>query len=211
MFETSALLIFITAAVSLLIIPGPAVTFIIARTVEHGRMAGFISELGILTASLIHTLLAAFGLSALLLQSAVAFSVVKYAGAAYLIFMGIQSLRSTPVAIDPQNIEPASLPTIYRQGFVVNLFNPKGILFFFAFLPQFVAPERGNPTFQIVVLGLIFVGLALISDSTYMFLAGAVRNALSGNLKVARFQKNFAGVIYIVLGLSTAFTGSRAA
>ncbi|MFK7806047.1 MAG: LysE family translocator [Anaerolineae bacterium] len=211
MFETSALLIFITAALSLLIVPGPAVTFIIARTVEHGRMAGFVSELGILTASLIHTLLAAFGLSALLLQSAVAFSVVKYAGAAYLIFMGIQSLRSTPVAVDPKNIEPASLPTIYRQGFVVNLFNPKGILFFFAFLPQFVAPEKGNPTVQIVVLGLIFVGLALISDSAYMFAAGAVRNALSGNLKIARFQKNFAGVIYIVLGLSTAFTGSKSA
>ena len=211
MFETSSLLIFMTAATALIIIPGPAVTFIIARTVEHGRPAGFVSEFGILVASLIHTLLAALGLSAILLQSALAFSIVKYAGAAYLIYMGIQSLRSTPVAVDLQNIKPASLPTIFRQGFVVNLFNPKGALFFFAFLPQFVAPERGNPTLQIIVLGLIFVGLALVSDSTYVIIAGAVRNLLSGNLKVARFQKNFAGIIYIVLGLSTAFTGNKSA
>ena len=211
MFETSALLIFVTAAISLLIIPGPAVTFIIARTVEHGRTAGFVSELGILVASLMHTLLAALGLSAILLQSALAFTVVKYAGAAYLVFMGIQSLRSTAVASDPQNIEAASLSTIFRQGFIVNLFNPKGALFFFAFLPQFVTPEGGNPTIQIVALGLIFIGLALISDSTYVLIAGAVRNRLAGNLKIAKFQKNFAGVIYIVLGLSTALTGNKSA
>lgn len=211
MFETSSLLIFATAAISLLIIPGPAVTFIIARTVEHGRSAGFASELGILLASVMHTLLAALGLSAILLQSALAFSIVKYAGAAYLIYMGIQSLRSTPVAVDPQNIEPASLTTIFRQGFVVNLFNPKGALFFFAFLPQFVSPERGSPTLQIIMLGLIFIGLALVSDSAYVVVAGAVRNLLSGNLRVARFQKNFAGVIYILLGLSTAFTGNKSA
>lgn len=211
MFETSALLIFMTAAISLLIIPGPAVTFIIARTVEHGRRAGFASEIGILTATLMHTLLAALGLSAILLQSALAFSIVKYAGAAYLIYMGIQSLRSTPVAVDPQNIEAASLTTIFRQGFIVNLFNPKGALFFLAFLPQFVTPEGGNPTLQIITLGLIFTGLALISDSTYVLLAGAVRNMLSGNVRIARFQKNFAGVIYIVLGVSTALTGNKSA
>ena len=125
--------------------------------------------------------------------------------------MGIQSLRSTPVAVDPRDIQPTSLSNVFRQGFIVNLFNPKGILFFFAFLPQFVTPEGGNPTLQIITLGLIFTGLALISDSTYVLLAGAVRNMLSGNLKIARFQKNFAGVIYIILGLSAALTGGKSA
>ncbi|MEM7336925.1 MAG: LysE family translocator [Chloroflexota bacterium] len=209
MFEFSSLLIFISATVALLIVPGPAVTFIVARSIEHGRLAGFVSVLGIMTGSVVHVLLTALGLAALLLQSVVAFTVVKYLGAAYLVYLGIKSLRTKPETLTPEAGEQANPLRIYWQGFVVNLFNPKGVLFFVAFLPQFISPEAGNPTLQILILGLIFLTLALISDSVYVLLASAVRNALSGSLRVARFQKNFAGVIYIVLGLTTAVTGQQ--
>lgn len=198
-----------TAALALLVVPGPAVTFIVARSIEHGRFAGFVSVLGIMSASFVHITMAALGLSALLVQSAIAFSIVKYLGAAYLIYLGIKSLRSKPAVVDTTVIQPTPPRKIYWQGFVVNLFNPKGALFFFAFLPQFVAPERGNPTVQIILLGLIFVTLAMVSDSAYVLLASAARNLLSGNLKVARFQKNFAGIIYILLGVTTAVSGNK--
>lgn len=209
MFEPSSLIIFLTAAISLLIVPGPAVTFIVARSIEHGRFAGFVSVLGIVTASIIHIMLAAFGLSALLLQSLVAFSIVKYCGAAYLLFLGIKALRSKPAAVETSPIKSVPPWEIYRQGFIVNLFNPKSGLFLFAFLPQFVIPENGSPVLQIISLGLIFVSLAMVSDSTYVLLASTARNLLSDNKKIANFQKNFAGVIYIVLGVTTAVTGQQ--
>ncbi len=209
MFELSSLLIFIAAASALIIVPGPAVTFIVARSIEHGRFLGFVSVLGVMTGSLIHILLTALGLSALLLQSTIAFSVVKYLGAAYLVYLGIKSLLSEPVSLESIQTEHTRPLRIYWQGFIVNVFNPKGVLFFVAFLPQFVNPNLGNPTVQIVTLGLIFIGVAIISDSIYVLLASAARNFLSGNLKMAAFQKNFAGLIYILLGLTTAVTGQQ--
>lgn len=209
MFELSALLLFMTAALGLLVIPGPAVTFIVARTVEHGRFAGIISILGITLASLVHISFAALGLSSLLVASAMAFLVVKYLGAAYLIYLGIQALRAEPQVQDPQAPAQAKPWRIFRQGFVVNLLNPKAALFFFAFLPQFVSPEQGSVTLQIYLLGFIFLGLAFLSDGFYVMIAGAARNFLSGNIKMARLQKNFAGVIYLLLGVTTAVSGNK--
>lgn len=209
MFDPSSLLIFMTAAIALLIVPGPAVTFIVARTVEHGRFAGIVSVLGIMSASLVHITLAALGLSALLLQSVVAFSIVKYIGAGYLVYLGIRALGGEVSAVDTQIIKAAPPTKIYRQGFIVNLFNPKSALFLFAFLPQFIDPQGANPSLQIIGLGLIFLTLAFLSDSTYVLVASAVRNVLMGSERIARFQKNFAGVIYILLGITTAVTGQR--
>lgn len=209
MFEQASLMIFIAAAMALLITPGPAVLYIIARSIEQGRLAGIVSVLGIATASAVHVLFAALGLSALLMQSALAFTVVKYLGALYLIYLGIRTLLSKAEARPIGAMEVKSLRRIYSQGFIVNLLNPKTALFFLAFLPQFVHADRGSVTLQIVLLGTLFVGMAIMSDGLYAIIAGSAGQFLSGNLRAARLQKNFAGTMYIALGLTAAFAGGK--
>ena len=211
MFDTASLAIFITAALALLLAPGPAVLYIVARSLEQGRMAGLISALGIGLAGIVHVVFAALGLSALLMQSALAFSVVKYLGAAYLIYLGIRTLTHKARASKVQGIEVMTYPKIFSQGFIVNLLNPKTALFFLAFLPQFVDPARASVVPQIVVLGMIFVGLAIVSDSLYALVAGTARQLLAGNVFVVRVQKYLAGTIYIILGITTAFAGDSRA
>src|SRR5437899_7283618 len=138
--------LFIGAALVLLLIPGPAVLYVVARSVAQGRMAGFISDLGIHTATLVHVLAAALGLSALLASSALAFSIVKYAGAAYLIWLGLKKIFGR---VDEPQADGAlprhSYARLFRDGFIVNLLNPKTALVFFAFLPQFVDPDGEPP------------------------------------------------------------------
>lgn len=208
LIDTTSLAIFVTAAIILLITPGPAVLFIVARSLEQGRAAGIVSAVGIGAGAVVHVFVAALGLSALLMQSALAFSVVKYLGAAYLIYLGIRTLMSKAEAHEVGQVNTLSLQRIFAQGFVVNLLNPKTALFFFAFLPQFVDPARGSVTAQIIMLGTIFIVLAITSDSIYALVAGTVRQVVAGNESIARLQKNFAGVIYIGLGVTTALTGS---
>ena len=207
MFDTGSLVIFISATLALLIVPGPAVLYIVARSLEQGRVAGIVSVLGIGLAALVHVTFAALGLSALLMQSALAFSVIKYLGAAYLIYLGIRTLTTKAKKTQAETIEAMNYSKIFSQGFIVNLLNPKTALFFLAFLPQFVDPARASVTLQVVTLGMIFVVLAVISDSIYAVVAGTARQLLSGNLLVARFQKYLAGTIYIMLGVTTAFSG----
>lgn len=209
MIEPAALLIFMTATFILLITPGPAVLFIIARSLEQGRGAGIVSAVGVGAGSIIHVIVAAAGLSMLLVQSAIAFSVVKYLGAAYLIYLGIRTLLSKTTATVAAEFKPTPLRRIFGQGFVVQLFNPKTALFFLAFLPQFVDPNGGHVTSQIVFLGAIFVGMAILSDSVYAVVAGSVRGWLAGNQRWADFQKKFAGTVYIGLGVTTALSGRK--
>ncbi|MBI9045929.1 MAG: LysE family translocator [Anaerolineaceae bacterium] len=208
MFETSSFIIFIMAALVLLITPGPAVLFIIARSLKQGRMAGFISALGVGLGSVIHVIFAALGLSTLLVQSALIFGVIKYLGAAYLIYLGIHTLTSKMDTADIKNLQKMSYSQIFRQGFIVNLLNPKVALFFLSFLPQFVDPARGAAAQQIIILGTVFVGMAILSDSMYAVVAGTTRQLFSGNLLVARIQKYLAGTIYIALGFTAIFSGS---
>ena len=149
--------LFVGAALVLLLVPGPAVLYIVARSVAQGRMAGFVSDLGIHSATLVHVLAAALGLSALLASSALAFSIVKYAGAAYLIWLGLKKIFGRADEVDADgNLPRHSYARLFRDGFIVNLLNPKTALFFLAFLPQFVEPERGHLVTQIVFLGLLF-------------------------------------------------------
>ena len=209
MIDSTSLTIFITAALILLLTPGPAVLFIVARSLEQGRWAGIISAFGVGAAGILHVIVAALGLSALLLQSAIAFSIVKYLGAGYLIFLGIKTLLAKSEIHSMEAVQTSPLSKIFVQGFIVNLLNPKTALFFFAFLPQFVDPTRGAVTPQIVYLGTIFVVLAITSDSLYAIVAGTARQLIVGNQKLAKVQKNFAGIIYIGLGITTALTGSR--
>jgi threonine/homoserine/homoserine lactone efflux protein len=196
--------LFAVASLVLLLTPGPAVLYIVARSVHQGRAAGLVSVLGIHLGTIVHIAAAAVGLSALLVSSALAFAVVKYLGAAYLIWLGIRSLT----AKDPDPAAPAmpagTLRRVFRDGFVVNLFNPKTAIFFLAFLPQFVDPARGALHWQILILGLTFMGLGIVSDGMYALAAGAAGDFLRRNRRFRRIQRWFAGTSFIGLGVTAA-------
>lgn len=200
---------FIAAAIVLLAIPGPAVLYIVARSADLGRKAGLASSSGIATGGLVHVLGAAAGLSALLMSSALAFSAVKYAGAVYLIWMGIKKLRERPaVSRDALHAQCLPLRTVFRQGIVIQVLNPKTAIFFFAFLPQFVDPARGSVTIQLLSLGLLFTAMGLLTDSLWALAAGSAASWLRQKPQFQRHQKTVSGTVYIALGLATAASGS---
>ena len=209
MIESSQLYLFIGAALALLLVPGPAVLYITARSASQGRMAGLVSVLAIETANFLQAAAAALGLSAILYSSALAFDVVKYLGAAYLVYLGISKLFFSSDKAGDGPVVQESLRRIYWQGFAINLLNPKTALFFFAFLPQFVSPEQGNVTTQTLLLGAIFVGMAVITDSLYALLASSLAGKLKGSKNFQRGGRYFAGLVYIGLGITTALTGSK--
>jgi len=202
--------LFVSAALVLLVIPGPAVLFIIARSAAQGRMAGFVSDLGIHTATLVHVLAAALGLSALLASSALAFGLVKYAGAAYLIWLGLNKLFGRAEVADADG-QPVihDHARLFRDGFIVNLLNPKTALFFLAFLPQFVDVSRGHVASQVVLLGLLFTVLGLISDGCYALAASAAGNWLKGSRRYLNAERYVSGILFIGLGLTAAFAGNN--
>jgi len=202
--STTNLLLFIPAALALLLTPGPAVLYIVTRSIDQGRKAGLVSVLAIESGNFFHALAAAFSLSAILLSSALAFDVVKYLGAAYLIYLGVRKLTTREDAEAVQAIERKSLGRIYSQGVVVAILNPKTALFFFAFLPQFVDRSLGAESLQMFLLGVIFVLLAFLTDSLYALAAGSAGRWLRGNLRYLRFQRYFSGTVYIGLGLTAA-------
>jgi threonine/homoserine/homoserine lactone efflux protein len=209
MLDFSKLYFFIGATLALLLVPGPAVLYITARSANQGRIAGLVSVMAIETANFLQAVAAALGLSAILLSSALAFDIVKYLGAAYLIYLGIRKLLSPDGGPETDEVKQESLSRIYWQGFLVNILNPKTALFFFAFLPQFVNPERGNVTVQTLTLGAIFVGFAIVTDGMYALLASSLAGRLKGNKHFQKGQRYFAGLVYIGLGITTALTGSR--
>ena len=209
MIEFSQLYLFLGASLALLLVPGPAVLYITARSANQGQLAGLVSVLAIETANFLQAVAATLGLSAILVSSALAFNVVKYLGAAYLIYLGIRKLLSREEVTANEDVKPESLARIYWQGFAINLLNPKTALFFFAFLPQFVDPAQGNVTSQTLFLGVLFVGMALATDSMYALLASSLANKLRGNLHYEKGQRYFAGLVYVGLGISTALTGSK--
>ena len=207
--DASTLAVFCAAALLLLVIPGPAVLYIVAQSVSRGRMAGLVSMLGIQVGGLVHVAAAAVGLSALVVQSALAFSVVKYAGAAYLVFLGARRLLGRDGNGADGMVRERSRRALFANGIVVNVFNPKTALFFFAFLPQFVDVSRGGVAFQIVVLGLVFIGLALISDGAYAIAAGSAAGWVSARRGFARAERFLSGSVLVGLGLATAFSGAH--
>lgn len=202
--------LFTAAALALLLVPGPAVLYIITRSVEQGRLAGFVSDLGIHSATLIHVAAAALGLSALLMSSALAFAVVKYLGAGYLIWLGVRKLMApAPTPLGDLDLPKHSYRRLFTDGFVVNLLNPKTALFFLAFLPQFVEVERGHVAMQIAALGLIFCGLGFVTDGCYALAAGTAGNWIRRSRTYLKFERFFSGTVYICLGLTAAFAGNR--
>jgi threonine/homoserine/homoserine lactone efflux protein len=207
--DPSTLAVFSAAALLLLVIPGPAVLYIVAQSVSRGRMAGLVSMLGIQVGGLVHVAAAAIGLSALVVQSAVAFSVVKYAGAAYLVFLGVRRLLGRDGNSADGMPRERRLRVLFANGIIVNVFNPKTALFFFAFLPQFVDVSRGHVAFQILVLGLVFIGLAVISDGAYAIAAGSAAGWVSARRGFARAERFVSGGVLVGLGLATAFSGAH--
>ncbi|MEL6149416.1 MAG: LysE family translocator [Chloroflexota bacterium] len=210
MVDAVSLQVFALASLALVVIPGPAVLYIVARSLNQGRMAGIVSVLGISVGAFVHVCAAALGLSAILMSSAVAFTVVKYLGAAYLIYLGVRTLLAPNKSVtdDAMEIDTRTHWRVFREGAVVNILNPKTALFFFAFLPQFVNPTGSAIATQIVVLGLIFVVIALVSDSVYAVAAGTLGGWLRRSRRFWDIQKFVAGGTYIVLGVATAALGS---
>jgi threonine/homoserine/homoserine lactone efflux protein len=201
--------LFVVAALGLLLFPGPAVLYITTRSATQGRRAGLASVLGVELGSLTHALAAALGLSALLLSSALAFSAVKYLGAAYLIYLGLRALVSGQEAAESLMPAPRSLSRLCANGFLVQLLNPKTALFFYAFLPQFVDPARGAAAEQMLVLGMICVALAATTDSLYALLGSSVGRWLTRNARVRHRQRFVTGGIYIALGVGAAVAGGE--
>jgi threonine/homoserine/homoserine lactone efflux protein len=204
----SSVLVFVSAALLLLLIPGPAVFYIVGRSIGHGRGAGLVSALGIGVGSLVHTAAAAIGLSALLTSSAIAFAAVKYVGAGYLVYLGIQKLRREEPFELSADAPRVRLSSIFAQGIVVNVLNPKAALFFFAFLPQFVDASRGHVAAQILFLGVLFATFGVTSDSLWAVFAGTVASRLRRNPRWMRAQRYVSGGMLISLGVATAFAGS---
>jgi threonine/homoserine/homoserine lactone efflux protein len=196
--------LFVMASVVLLLTPGPAVLFNVARSVEQGRKAGLISVLGIHLGTIVHITAAAVGLSALVVSSALAFAIIKYLGAAYLIWIGVRTLMAKDPDPEAPEVPAEPLHRVFRDGFVVNLLNPKTAIFFLAFLPQFVDPARGALHWQIFVLGITFIGLGILSDGLFALAAGAAGDFLRRNRRFVRFQRWFAGTSFIGLGITAA-------
>jgi threonine/homoserine/homoserine lactone efflux protein len=206
--DVGSLAVFVVAAVALLLVPGPAVLYVVARSVHQGRRAGLASVLGIHTGTLVHIAAATVGLSALILSSAVAFTAVKVAGAVYLVGLGLWTLlarrREEEIVLGGER----NLRRVFAQGIVVNVLNPKTALFFLAFLPQFVDPDAPHPAVQIAFLGLLFGALGLVTDSMWALVAGTAGGVLRGSRRYLRAQRFVAGTIYVGLGLATALAGS---
>ena len=196
--------LFIATALALLAIPGPAVLYVVGRSIDQGRTAGLASVLGITTGTIVHITAATVGLSSLVLASKVAFDAVRYVGAAYLVLLGIRRLLMRGAEEEAGGRPPRTLRRLYTQGLVVNLLNPKTIVFIFAFIPQFVDVGAGHVWLQILLLGLTFAGLGLMSDSLYAVVAGTVADRLRGTALVARVERWFGGTVLIGLGVAAA-------
>jgi len=200
----STLAVFCAAGLALIVVPGPAVTYIVTQSIDKGRRAGLVSALGIATGGLVHVTAAVVGLSALIASSASAFTVVKLVGAAYLVVLGVRRLFSHDDQVPEQAPEPAEHSRLFVQGVVVNILNPKTALFFLAFLPQFVDPHRGAVWPQVAVLGVSFVSVAVLSDMTYALVSDAIAGRIRRTGTGAKVRRWLTGGVFVALGITAA-------
>lgn len=197
-------LLFLLAAVTLVAVPGPNHLYITTRSVGEGRRAGIASALGVETGTLVHIAAAAGGLSAVVAASATAFGFLRYAGAAYLAYLAYRVLRSRHDPGEP-DLEPRPLHRVYLDGVLVNVLNPKVVLFFLAFLPQFVDQDAGAVPLQIAVMGLVTALLGLAGDIVYAVAAGSIGAWLRARPAFQRRQRYATGLIYLALGAAAVF------
>jgi threonine/homoserine/homoserine lactone efflux protein len=206
--DPDRLAVFAVAALALLLVPGPAVLYVVARSIHQGRRAGLASVLGIHVGTLVHITAATVGLSALIVSSAVAFKAVKIAGAVYLIGLGLWTLLSREAEAEVPLGGERNLRRAFAQGIVVNVLNPKTALFFLAFLPQFVDPNAAHPALQLAFLGFLFAALGLVTDSLWAVAAGTAGGVLRRSRRFVRTQRYVTGTVYVGLGVATALAGS---
>ena len=200
---------FLLASLVLAVTPGPGVLYIVTRSLVQGRRSGVASVAGVALGNLSNALAASVGLAALFAVSSLAFCVLKYAGALYLLYLGVQMLRSSPVGNSAAVLAAAPLGQVFFDGFVVALLNPKTTIFFAAFLPQFLSPGA-PPMWQSMALGSLFVAVAAATDSVYALAAGVAAPLLRGSV-VRRFGRRLAGGVFIGLGVFAALAGARGA
>lgn len=200
--ETHEFWWFLSASFLLWITPGPDTMYILARTISQGRLSGLLSVFGVSAGVLAHTIFAAIGLSAILASSALAFTVVKFTGAAYLIYLGVQALRNNRKLSASSSVATQSRSRIFYQGFFTNLLNPKIAVFFLAFLPQFVSPENNNSSSIFLFLGGMFV----LGGTLWCFLlvafAAGFTGAVRSNARLSRAVGKVTGFVYIALGIN---------
>jgi threonine/homoserine/homoserine lactone efflux protein len=197
----SALELFAAAAFALIVVPGPSVLYIVSQSVNHGRVGGLAAVLGVEVGAFVHVAGAALGVSAIIASSATAFSLLKLAGGAYLVVLGIRRLLERDANAEPGSVRTRPLGSIFRQGMIVNALNPKTALFFLAFLPQFVDPERGNVALQAAVLGLVWVAIATASDAAWALGSGSLVGLLRASTRARRAKRFASGGVLIGLGV----------
>jgi threonine/homoserine/homoserine lactone efflux protein len=203
--------VFLATAIVLLLIPGPAVLYVVTRSIEMGRSGGIASVAGITTGTIAYVVLATVGLSSLILASTAAFDAVKYVGAAYLFILGVRRLLGHGLEEPDEEAAPRTRRRAYAQGVFVNLTNPKTIVFIFAFIPQFVDPDAADAGLQVLALGLTFALLGFLSDSMWALAAGTVADRLRGSAGIAWVERWIGGSVLVGLGvLAAAWTPSRA-
>jgi threonine/homoserine/homoserine lactone efflux protein len=218
-FDTHRFFLFLAAAILLALTPGPGIFYVLARTLAGGRREGVQSSIGTFFGGLFHVFAAALGVSAILAASAVAFHTVKYAGAAYLVFLGIRMIRSrnapllekVPTNTTAQTggaFRPAA-PAAFRQGVLTEVLNPKTALFFLSFIPQFISPERGHVFFQFAVLGILSVTLNTAADLAVVSLAAPLERKLKSSPGFRRGQRTASGLGMISLGAYLAFSDAK--
>ncbi|GGL58349.1 LysE family translocator [Sporolactobacillus putidus] len=200
MIDVSYFSAFLLTSLVILIAPGPDMAFIISRSVGEGRNAGVATALGMQVGVLVHICLAAFGLSAILMTSVWAFQIIKYIGAAYLIYLGIQSLKREKSINIISEKNTISVRKAFIQGAITDIFNPKVALFFLTFLPQFINPQISNPIDQFFIFGIIFSVMGLAVDIVTSVLASSLRQVLSKNKGILRWQQKISGFTLIGLG-----------
>ena len=199
----STFFLFLSTSLALLVVPGPAVLYIIGKSMDQGLKAGLVSVVGIGIGTLVHVIAASIGISAILVASATAFTILKFVGAFYLIYLGIKTLtRKQPIS-SPSTSDGSSLSKAFIQGVVVNVLNPKTALFFFAFLPQFINPGMGSVSSQIIFLGIVFTAMAIATDSVYALMSSRLSQTLKASSFFIKTQKYFVGATYLLLGLIT--------
>ena len=204
--DGSALLLFAGATLALNLTPGPDMLYVVARSVGEGRAAGVASALGIAVGCLVHTLLVALGLAQLLVAVPAAYDVVRFGGAAYLVYLGIRAILARPAA-DAEAPPRASRGAIFRQGIVTNILNPKVALFFLAFLPQFVDAGRGSVAVQLLVLGLLFNTSGTLVNLGVAWAASGAGRWTAERVGPSPLLQRVTGAVFIALGVRIAFAG----
>jgi threonine/homoserine/homoserine lactone efflux protein len=204
MIDASTLSTFIIVVLGLFVVPGPAVLLTLGRATSGGRRVGIATGFGIAAGDLVHAAMATFGLSAVLMTSALAFNVVKYAGVAYLVYLGIRAFFAKADALHLPEVRRIGVPRAFRQAVLAEMLNPKTSLFFLAFLPQFVHPANGSVIAQFALLGLIFVVMSAAYTTLIAIGAGALTPWLSRHRKIGRWQSKIVGTIYLGLGIRLA-------